>query len=295
MLNCIALGQRNFDNQISFQYKKTFNKSEFPIEFPAIPQEQIQLEKLKIDNVDLNNASLDNLYQFVQRQKIISECVLEFSEMDYSVYTPLITHLLNLESLRSVKIRLDNIETSLPVDQINNHHVKFLRVDDHRAITYSHCFRLFPAVTKLEIMPWWWDEHVVEAINSGGGEIVTELTVNGRYAEIFLAWNENFLKELKFKILEKVSFREYPANDGSGSLFENRVEYFREFVKNHPNLKEFKVQTRDFRLETVEVILANLSQLEKLVIATNSFTFAWNQSDLEKLRLNKGVKLFKIL
>jgi hypothetical protein len=246
---------------------------------------------LKVDSADLNNASLDNFNQFMQRQKIISECVLDFLDIDYSVYIPFITHLLNLESLVSVKIRAEEIETNFPVDKICNRNVKFLRIDDHTAVTHSHCFRLFPAVTKLEIMPWWWDEDVVEAINSGGGDNVTELTVNGRFTDISENWNENYLKELKFKVLEKVSFRKYPADS---SLIDNRVECFREFVKNHPNLKEFKVQSSDFGFRIVEVIVLSLSQLEKLVVATDSFTFAWNKSELEKLRRSKG-QLFKFL
>jgi hypothetical protein len=97
-------------------------------------------------------------------------------------------------------------------------------------------------------------------------------------AQMLREKSDNFLKKLQIKNLERIEFEKYEFS--SPQMTQN----FDTFTKNHPNIKCFKVETSDFGLATVEVIVKNLKQLEKLIIKTPISTFKWNIEDLKQLR-----------
>jgi hypothetical protein len=254
----------------------------------VISQAQIQLDKIRISSLDLDSTSMNNLKNFVLSQKNVNEVKICFMETDSSPFTPIFTHLLNLDSLVVVKIEMDDDVSKLPADQINNRHVHSLHIADIESGMIAHYLRLFPQASRLEVnLSVLFNNHdnAISTINEH--ENLVELVISGRYSVDDDDWNEDedYLKQLRIKNLAKISFREYPARNG------DRIEIFREFCKNHPNLKEFKMETSNVGIGVVEVIVKNLKHLEKFTISTENSTFAWNQDDLCRIRESKGVKI----
>ncbi len=254
--------------------------------FPAITQVQSQLNKFKLQDLNLNNQSMENLKRFVESQKNINTVTIYIFEMeDRLMLIPLFTLLLNLDSLVFFKIAMDDAIAYLPADKINNRHVQALYIDNMDETNFAHCFRLFPSFTRFEanlaILV-----HSSDAVSSVNQlENLRELRISARYFDDDGNWNENYLKQLRIKNLEKISFREYPVR------YVDRIEDFRAFIVNHPNLKEFHMETSDFPFAIVEVIVKNLRHLEKLVILTDNTSFAWNRDDVSRMRGDKGSKL----
>ncbi len=149
---------------------------------------------------------------------------------------------------------------------------------DNDPINYIHSFQLFPAITSLEIQyDGLWTNDVIWAIN--GLSNLREFTINGQYM-----WvdpedenGEDFLEELLIEKLEKITFLMYPG-------FLERAHFYDSFTKNHPKIKEFVMETSDFGLAVVEVIVKNLKQLEKIDIKTGNSTFDWDSEKLSSFR-----------
>jgi hypothetical protein len=251
---------------------------------------QSQLNKFKLQDVNLSNQSMENLKHFVESQKNINKVTIYIFEMgtNRSMLVPLFTQLLNLDSLVFFKIAMDDARTYLPADKINNRHVQALYIDNKDDVDFSHCVRLFPSFTRFEVNLGMlvYSNHAISSINEL--ENLRELTISALYFDDDGNWNENYLQQLCIKNLKKISFRAYRLR------IKHRIKNFEAFVKNHPNLKEFKMETSDFEFGILEVIVKNLRHLEKLVILTDNTTFAWNRDDISRMRGDKGSKLSKL-
>jgi hypothetical protein len=233
---------------------------------------------------------MNNLDQFVKSQKHIKKVSVIFREADCSPFVPVFTQLFSLDSLKAVNATITKNMTLLPLEQINNRHVQELCVDDIGLAGFAHCLRMFPSFTRLVVsVNDLLNNEIVALVNSL--ESLVELTISGRSVDDDDDddWDETYLQRLQIKNLEKISFREYLIYN------RNRIDVFTTFCKNHPNLKEFKMESSDFGFGIVEVIVKNSKRLEKLVISTETSTFVWNQDEFSQIRKSKGVRLSKNL
>jgi hypothetical protein len=73
---------------------------------------------------------MENMKEFVQSQNNIKKVALIFELTDTSSLTPILTQLLNLNSLVNVKIAIDDALSNLSAEAIKNRHVQALHVDD---------------------------------------------------------------------------------------------------------------------------------------------------------------------
>jgi hypothetical protein len=228
----------------------------------------------------LDLGSIENLKNFLESQKKISKLGLNMWRDGASNYNSALWHLLNLKSLESVQISMINLMQYLLIERCKNLLVKTLKMRemDNDPINYIHSFQLFPAITSLEIQyDGLWTNDVIWAIN--GLSNLREFTINGQYM-----WvnpedenGEDFLEELLIEKLEKITFLMYPS-------FLERAHFYDTFTKNHPNIKEFVMETSDFGLAVIEVIVKNLEKLEKLIIKLDKTTFDWDSEKLSSFR-----------
>ncbi len=101
-----------------------------------------------------------------------------------------------------------------------------------------------------------------------------EFTINGDVVgDRNAIQSDAFLEKLLLKNLEKVAFLRCPE-------FNNRIQFYDRLTRNHPKIKEFTIETDDFGMGAVRVIVRNLENLEKFVVETEDSKFEW---DLEKL------------
>ncbi len=226
-----------------------------------------------------------NLRNFVLSQDRISRVVINDYNAESTNFMPIFTHLLKLDSLDLIEVFVKDFVERFPVEQFCNRMVRELCLNIFaNASMLEHCFRVFPSVTSLQVdFESLLENRFISLINAQ--ENLREFTISGQFKLVYADLTEGFLQQLQIKNLEKVSFRAYP-----GFLYD-RVLNFNAFTKNHPNIKEFKIETVAFGLELIEVILKNLQQLEKLVISTPNLTIAWNQEELYRLRNSKGAKV----
>jgi hypothetical protein len=233
----------------------------------------------------LDEASMVNLRNFVLSQDRISRVVINDYNAESTNFMPIFTHLLKLDSLDLIEVFVKDFVERFPVEQFCNRMVRELCLNIFaNASMLEHCFRVFPSVTSLQVdFESLLENRFISLINAQ--ENLREFTISGQFKLVYADLTEGFLQQLQIKNLEKVSFRAYP-----GFLYD-RVLNFNAFTKNHPNIKEFKIETVAFGLELIEVILKNLQQLEKLVISTPNLTIAWNQEELYRLRNSKGAKV----
>ncbi len=248
--------------------------------FPVISQNELQLTKLTIIDLSLDLGSIENFKNFLESQHNISKFGLNMWRDGASNYSSSLRRLLNLKSLEFVQIGMINLIQYLPLDRCKNLRINGLKTwgmnDDF--MKYIHCFQLFPAITSLEIQyAGLWDDPVIWAIN--GLPNLRDFTINGRRVLINPEDEngENFLEKLRIEKLEKITFLMYPG-------FLKRARFYDTFTKNHPNIKEFVMETSDLGLAVIEVIVKNLKQLEKIDIKTGNSTFAWDSEKLSSFR-----------
>ncbi len=226
-----------------------------------------------------------NLQNFVLSQNRISRVLIDDYNAESTNFMPIFSHLLKLDSLDSIEVFVKDFVERFPVEQLCNRMVRELRTNGNvQAFMLEHYFRVFLSVTSLQVdFQSLWANRFISLINAQ--ENLREFAVSETSNSVPADLREVYLQRLQIKNLEKVSFRAYP-----GFLYD-RVLNFNAFTKNHPNIKEFKIETVAFGLELIEVILKNLKQLEKLVISTPNLTIAWNQEELYRLRNSKGAKV----
>jgi hypothetical protein len=146
---------------------------------------------------------------------------------------------------------------------------------------------MFPGIYRLTLFLfrlWLENDEVIALINSL--QNLRELVIDGRFlnAQMMREMSDNFLKKLQIKNLEKIQFEKYEFS--SPQMTQN----FDTFTKNHPGIKHFEIESSDFGLATIEVIVKNLKQLEKLIIKTPNSTFSWDLEDLKKLKKSQQKK-----
>jgi hypothetical protein len=235
---------------------------------------------MTINDLSLDLGSIENLKNFLESQKKVSKFGLNMWRDGASNYNSALWHLLNLKSLESVQISMINLIQYFPIERCKNHLVKTLKMveieDD--PTNYIHCFRLFPAITSLEVQyAGLWDDPVIWAIN--GLSNLKEFTIHGRRVAVNPEDEngEDFFEKLRIEKLEKMTFRKYPG-------FVERARFYDTLTKNHPKIKELVMETSDFGLAVVEVIVKNLKQLQKLVIRLDKTTFDWDSEKLSSFR-----------
>jgi hypothetical protein len=234
-----------------------------------------------------DNTSVDNLKRFVESQKSIQ--IVEIGQQIEltSDFVPVFKHLLNLNCLVSFTIAAENALQIFREMQICNRHVKTLISRDRSPEEFEKLFKMFPKISRLEFYLFTLcleNDNVLALINSL--QHLKELSIVGRFltAETLLENTDYFLRKLQIKNLEKVQFVKY---EFSSPRMSKNIDAF---TKNHPGIKIFEVETSDFGLTSIEVIVKNLKQLEKLDIKTPNSTFSWDLEDLKKLRKSQQKK-----
>ncbi len=204
-----------------------------------------------------------NMQKFVESQKkVIKVGINNMFFNETTIYAPIFQTLLQLKSLVEV---LTN--SSWPDYPFQNPNVQKLRI---LMLDVDSCLRRFPGIVSLEIL---FDslagDDVILAINNLKN--LRNFTIKGDARNA--GQRDAFLEKLLIKNLEKVTFLRYPERNC-------RVQFYDRFTRNHPKIKEFKIEADDFGMGAVRVIVRNLENLEKFVFETEDSKFEW---DLEKL------------
>ncbi len=193
---------------------------------------------------------------------------------EISVYVPTLQPILLLKSL--VEVETNSRWPAYPFQNPNLQTLGFTMensVEMPNVESYLNCLRMFPSIASLEVpFDSLFNQEIILAINNLGN--LREFTINGQstsYGD--LTRNELFLEKLLIKNLEKVTFLRYSERNC-------RVQFYDRFTRNHPKIKEFKIEADDFGMGAVRVIVRNLENLEKFVFETEDTKFEW---DLEKL------------
>jgi glutaredoxin-related protein len=245
--------------------------------FPEIPENQIQLTSFSVQSVKFDKTSLDNLESFLESQTSIKFVGVGAKMGLASDSVPIFKHLLNLKTLEILKITTRNF----PDIQVSNGHVKALISRDQSPEEFEKLFQMFPGISQFVLSLaklCLENDEVVALINSLPN--LKEFAIDGSNlpARLVSENTDNFLRKLQLRNLEKIQFVEYQFDS------HRMTQNFDTFTKNHPNIKHFEVESSDFGLVTIYVIVKNLKQLKKLVIKVPNSTFSWNMKDLKRLR-----------
>jgi hypothetical protein len=125
-------------------------------DFPEILEPQIQLRELTISNLQMDQQSNTNFTNFFKYQEEIEAVKFTLDAVPLSDFAAVFKHVFNLNSLRSVSLKIleDDIEVireNMPAANIKNLEVEQLKLHDVSANLLSHSLQLFPAVSSLKV------------------------------------------------------------------------------------------------------------------------------------------------
>jgi hypothetical protein len=198
-----------------------------------------------------NFLAMKNLEEFLKTQKKID--VLSFSRENN--YDGILTHILNLESLRTLVVERAKRNDSLPRFIRNDNVQKIVIKTYSDLINFAQFVRSFPNTKSLHLRDI--SREDIPLINSF--KFLEELIIRDT-RQIFQRIEGLQLPNLKK--IEINSFEDYSP--------ENFKPIFSQFIENHPNIEELKLSIFGsgsmIDLEDLKVVLGNLKNLKKLSI-----------------------------
>lgn len=254
-------------------------QNEPEIDFEVLLDDAIQLTDLKLVNFLLKRGkAFENFKTFIEKQKEIQSIDFIYTKPPIDEYSSLISHILNQESLNSVRTVSDAFRF-FPGIHFRNHRVKKLSIECRyhiRQRNYIEEFvRIFPSVTSLWIsvfnLPY---ENILQINNLNHLE---ELSIARpqvcQYANHQRFTAKEILDTIQVKNLKKFSL--------SGC----EPESFNVFNEHNPNIIEVTLELRrKIDWDTLSVLLIN-GKLRKLVIRKicghSDLNFDWEERIFE--------------
>jgi hypothetical protein len=230
--------------------------------FNALPvNEELQVIDLDLDLsfFGMNLLAMKNLEDFLKTQKKIKSLGLSFSS-EYN-FNGNLTHILNLETLRSLVIHRVEIIDFL-TDDVRNNNVQKIVIKSNRRmpINFAKFVRSFPNTKSFQFDMFDGYMSGEETLLINNLKFLEELVIGHSFGVFEIA------EELQLPNLKKIEI---------DSIVENNPESFKpklsQFIKNHPNIEELKLNISGIEgsmidLELLELVLGNLKNLKKLSI-----------------------------
>lgn len=232
------------------------------VDFDVIlDNEDLKLVDLKIDNLDLNHGTaFENFKNFIETQKQIESFYFSYCDGPISEFSLILTHILNLETLRTVETGISDVFKYMPSDRIRNFNVKNLIIDRgmyFESNILAYYLKIFPGITSLRTHPYSLMEENILLLNnlSNLEELSIVSMIDGRVSK-------DSLESLQISSLKRFTWSGYPMEYYETAQFEK-------FTTNNPNIVELTLDMGTWiGLEVLETIVKNLKGLKKLVITS---------------------------
>ncbi len=232
------------------------------IDFDVIlDNEDLKLVDLQIDNLDLKpGTAFENFKSFIETQKEIENFYFSYCDGPLDDFNLILTHILNLETLRSVETGISNVFKYLPSDRIRNYQVRKLIIDRgmyFEPAVLTHYLKIFPGITSLRTHPYsLLDENILLINNLANLEELSIVSlIDGRVSK-------EALEEIQIPSLKKFFWSGYPMEYFNAGNFEK-------FTKNNPNIVDLTLDIGTWiGIESLEVIVKNLKSLKRLTLSS---------------------------
>jgi hypothetical protein len=237
-------------------------QNEPEVDFNVALDDEIQLKDLKLINFSVKRGqAFENFKSFIQKQRQIESLDFIYTKPPIREYKTIISHILNLETLHSVRTVNDAFEFYFPGHEFRNHRVKNLNLECRYHIRQSNnieeFIRIFPSIKSL-----WVSVYSLPFTN------ILQINALNHLEEFSIVRPQvcQYASHQRFpakEILETIQIK----NLKKFSLTGCEPEDFSVFTQRNPNIVEFSLGLRTrIDWDSLVVLLINLKLLKKLAI-----------------------------